>query len=743
MTRKILKGWIFDVYPVYGGMRLWFIDPSGQKHRLFDSFSPSFYVGGPSSQLKKTLSFISRLNLPLRIKPSEGIEFYSGETIPVARVTVFNPLDYAKVVKWVITLENKKENRSLTLNLYNCDLSLPQLYFFSKDLFPLAFCEIGVGDKGEIQKIELMDLPWSTDYTIPPLSVMHLKMEGESIHPDQCGPRPLEIEIEGTTHVIEGVSERETIEQFNSMLARYDPDLILSEWGDPCILPQLISSAERLGLPLNLNREPSRKVHSRKEQSYFSYGRIVHKAQARLLFGRWHIDVCNSFLVSHTELEGVFEFARLSKIPVQQMARTSTGTGITSMQMDLAFQENILIPWRKREPEGFKSASQLLLSDKGGLTYTPKLGFHEEVGELDFASMYPSIMVKYNISPETINCRCCFDNLVPEIGHHLCKKRKGLIPRFLKPLLDKRTQYKRLMKEAEDPEQKRIYDERQSALKWGLVTTFGYQGYKNARFGKIEAHEAITAYSREKLLQAKSLVEAEGFEMIHAIVDSLMIRKWGTSEAAYEALALKISATCEIPIAFEGIFNWLHFPPSKSNPGLATPGRYLGVYRSGKTKLRGIEARRSDTPVFIKRAQLEMIEILSAARNREAYQSILPQVTDCFERYRDKLRSGQVPFFDLAISKALSKAPSEYQKASLIAIVANELAARGVRLMPGQTISYVITEMKARVPADRARALGFIDGAWGYDVEKYEALLSEALEVLCPVGMSTHSVRVG
>jgi len=390
MPGKILKGWIFDVYPVYGGMRLWFIDQKGQKHRLFDPFSPSFYIGGPPSQLKKTLSFISRLKLPMRIKASEGIEFYSGTTTPVARVTVFNTLDYAKVVKWVITLENKKENRAESLSLYNCDLSLPQLYFFSKGLFPLAFCKLRVGNKGEIREIELEDSPWSTNYTIPPISVMHLKMEGESIHPDQTGTRPLELTIEGTTHVIGGVCETETgtsiIDRFNSLLERYDPDLILSEWGDPCILPQLIAGAERLGVPLHLNREPSRKVQSRKERSYFSYGRIVHKAQARLLFGRWHIDVCNAFLVSHAShsglesLGGVFEFSRLSKIPIQHMERSSTGTGITSMQMDLAFQENILIPWRKQEPEGFKSATQLLLSDKGGLTYTPKLGFHEEVG---------------------------------------------------------------------------------------------------------------------------------------------------------------------------------------------------------------------------------------------------------------------------------------------------------------------------------------------------------------------------
>jgi len=123
----ILKGWIFDLYPVYGGMRLWLIDASGKKHRLFDSFAPSFYIGGPPAHLRECCTFIAKLNLPLRIERSEGIEFYSGRTIPVFQVTVFNPLHFAKVVQWVISLENKKGIQSGALSLYNCDLSLPQL----------------------------------------------------------------------------------------------------------------------------------------------------------------------------------------------------------------------------------------------------------------------------------------------------------------------------------------------------------------------------------------------------------------------------------------------------------------------------------------------------------------------------------------------------------------------------------------------------------------------------------------
>jgi DNA polymerase-2 len=69
------------------------------------------------------------------------------------------------------------------------------------------------------------------------------------------------------------------------------------------------------------------------------------------------------------------------------------------------------------------------------------------------------------------------------------------------------------------------YDRRQTAIKWTLVTCFGYLGYRNARFGRIEAHEAVTAFGREKLLQAKEICEERGFELLHALTDSIWIRK--------------------------------------------------------------------------------------------------------------------------------------------------------------------------------------------------------------------------
>ncbi len=84
----------------------------------------------------------------------------------------------------------------------------------------------------------------------------------------------------------------------------------------------------------------------------------------------------------------------------------------------------------------------------------------------------------------------------------------GLVPLTLKPLLEKRIGMKMALLTLPkwDPRVKR-YKMCAQSHKWLLVTCFGYLGYKNARFGRIEAHQAVTAYGRETLLAAKEAAE--------------------------------------------------------------------------------------------------------------------------------------------------------------------------------------------------------------------------------------------
>ncbi len=65
-------------------------------------------------------------------------------------------------------------------------------------------------------------------------------------------------------------------------------------------------------------------------------------------------------------------------------------------------KQGIAVPFRKSDPEVIRHISRLQAADRGGMMFQPAPGIYEDVEEIDFTSMYPSIIVKSNLSPETI-----------------------------------------------------------------------------------------------------------------------------------------------------------------------------------------------------------------------------------------------------------------------------------------------------------------------------------------------------
>jgi DNA polymerase-2 len=531
--------------------------------------------------------------------------------------------------------------------------------------------------------------------------------------------------------------------EIRAFLRRFDPDVILSKDGDASLLPLLFSAEKKWKISIPWNRElhPVNREVRPKGFSYFSYGRTYYKAPAHLFLGRWHIDLKNSFIYGESGIEGVIELARLAKIPVQRMARTSPGTAITSMQLDLAFQEDILIPWRKGEPERFKTAWDLLVADKGGLVFQPRLGIFEDVAEIDFASMYPTMMAIHNISPETVFCKCCGNHSVPESGYTLCEKREGIVPKTLRPVLARRTWLKKMAKEG-DPEKREVYNRKQIALKWMLVTSFGYLGYRNARFGRIEAHEAVTAFGRESLLRAKEICEGEGFELLHAITDSLWIRKKGADDEEILRLCQKISEATGITMSLEGIYRWMVFLPSKRNPESPVASRYFGLFRNGKIKARGLAFRRSDMPPLVQEAQILMLETLAKSNDAKDYQSKIPEILELLLEYSLRLKNGQVRHEDLAVGKRISQEPNDYQVDSLTALAAQQLEDFGIPIHPGEKVQYVIKDAESKDKTDRVRPLPLVGPDDHYDVKKYlESLFKAGEEVLIHFGYNAKRLK--
>ncbi len=245
---------------------------------------------------------------------------------------------------------------------------------------------------------------------------------------------------------------------------------------------------------------------------------------------------------------------------MQELSRLSPGSAVTALQVNQALRDGVLVPWKRNLAEYWKTDEELLIADRGALVIEPKVGLHENAFEIDFASLFPNIMVKHNISPETVLCGCCPDSekRVPFTHYNICQQHIGLIPRVLKPLIERRMTYKRRIKDC--PSRAEEYEMKQNILKWLLVTSFGYMGFNKARFGRIECHESITAYGREILLRTIELTDDMGFEILHGIVDSLWVK--GPEP---EKLCELASSEIGIPLELKGEFRWIVFLPNKSN----------------------------------------------------------------------------------------------------------------------------------------------------------------------------------
>lgn len=700
-------------------MALWVIEASGKRCRLIDrTFQASFYVQGPEVRLSRLAQAIAT-RFPARCVFTERLNVWDGRGLRVLEVATRHAVLFSALSRFVRRFDG-------SLQLYNSDLMLATVYCWEKGIFPLARISAEAGDSGEIRSLACQDDEWSTRYDLPPFRILQVRLEGlAQVNPRHGRHGAVEVQIDGEWRTLDDSDEPVAV-SFERLLRTYDPDVIVSEWGDAVLFPMLLRQAAQWRIRLSLNREPA-PIQRSAPRSYMSYGRILFKQSATTLLGRLHIDMENSFIIGNCELPGLWELGRVTKLPIQYAARTTTGTGISYMQMELAYKDGVLIPEQKAEPENPKHPDELLAADRGGLVFAPRQGFFENVAELDFISEYPSIMARFNISPETVNCGCCTDApRVPELGYRICQRRRGITSRVVGRLIEKRQLYKRQAQE--DLEQARDYKLQRDALKWLLVTCFGYTGYKNARFGKIEAHEAINAFAREKLLCAKEIAEERGFRVLHALVDSLYVQRAGATDEDYKQLAREIEAQTRLPLAVEAVYRYVVFLPSKEDPEIPVPNRFFAVSQNGELKVRGLECRRHDSPPLVVRMQRQVLTILGEAWDFASYCRKLADAREVYEKCLARLMECSVAPEGLVINKRLTRAPKEYQKNNLTAIAARQLDRAGVKLRPGETIQFIITDVDAKLIDDRVRAWTLWEAWRGYDVGAYKEALEKGFQ---------------
>ncbi len=720
-------------------MVIWLKQRNGNVISLIDSWSPSIYVYADNREDMKRLlhipevaTFVSSLDFEYKIT-----DITDREPRQVLRLTLRNAKEVLKLAKAVYCSAPYG-----LYQIYNADIDSVQMYMYEHDLFPLALVKAHANN-GKIEW-SLLDSVDRIEYELPNLKELQLfvKHNKQGLLAKPEDPiASIELLSNGERIAIEG-DEQNILLQLVERVHEIDPDIVFTHKGDSFIVPSLLQRAHALGVSekIVIGRcdEPVT-LPKRKGSTYFSYGKVIYKPRPIRFFGRIHIDTSNTFVHAACGINGLIEVARTCRVPLDTTARASIGRIMTSIEFYHACKDNILIPWKPMLAERFKSAWDLMVGDRGGFIFEPKVGVHDSVGEIDFSSLYPMLMYRKNISAETIGCDCCPDSKsrVPELDYNICEKRIGIIPRSLELILQKRAKYKELKKSSRDKITRELYDARQTALKWVLVSCFGYLGFRNAKFGRIDAHMAVCAFARKTLFDAVRIAQNNAYEIMHGIVDSLWLKKRKATEQDYSELCLQIKDETDFPISFEGIYKWVAFLPSKMHDGLPVINRYFGVFRNGDIKIRGIEARKHDTPELITKCQMEMLRVLSRYDNSAEVKLHLAEAIAVLIRYLRMLEDRNVPIEDLIINKRLSKKASEYRKEILQATVSRQLAKHGITLDAGESIRYIITDFYNRDPEKRAVHVDMLKEGTEYDIGKYSEMLIDSVNtILTPFGLT-------
>jgi len=740
-----VEGWLLDVYPGRDGeMVAWLKKDDGSAVRLTDGWRNAIYVSSSAEGLEQLAEWAEHQYMVFSCEyVNRRVNVFEYAKRPVLKLTLRNADHSERLAKELEMLDVKSP-----LHIFNADLMPAQTYFFEKELFPLA--HVRAEQAGASIRWKTLDSVMSEDYKIPPLrkASIRVRVDASGRIPKFSDPIGMITVTSGetVTEIVEG-DERAKILSLVDAIRGLDPDIVFVEQGDGFTTHYLAERAWMNGisdrLVLSRDREPLRRLASR-GTSYMAYGKVLRTPTSHKLYGRINLDAENYFVFSECGLDGLFEIARLCRMPLHKGSRASIGKCLSSLQAYVAFKDELLIPWKPSRAEIPKTAKTLLAGDRGGFIYEPKVGLHEGVGEIDFTSLFPFIMTEHNISAETVLCWCCPDSgtRVPDVGYHICEKRDGVIPRSLEPILTKRVDYKVKKKNERDPELKRIYTSRVDALKGILVCSFGYLSYRNAKFGLIDCHISVCAYARRILLETARIAEMRGFEVVHGIVDSLWVKRPGATEKDFEELRREIQAAIGLPLAFEGVYRWVAFLPSRMHEDVPVLNRYFGVFEDGSMKVRGIELRRRDGIKVVTDCQSELLRLLAQGKTLDEARRFIPEAIQAVRGFADRIRGGGVPVADLVILNSLSKNHDQYNSSLVQVSAIRQLAEEGLELMAGQSVSYVITDYRSKVQSERAHPVELLDSSTKYDPDRYvELLLRGASAILQPFGVDEEALR--
>jgi DNA polymerase I len=520
----------------------------------------------------------------------------------------------------------------------------------------------------------------------------------------------------GRQEVIISRDEREVIKSFVSAFREEDPDVILTYNGDSFDFPYLVERAKQNRVSLALGRDGSavtarrggiRDTYTLAGRDTVDLYRIVERDMQEVkvktldnvaeylgvmrredrvllendeLYSLWEkgetkrieeytlADVVSTLEIGKRLLPAQIELCRLVKQFLTDCSRMGRGRQVESYLMYKAAERNEMIPKHR-----YVQSEHMY---EGGYVMEPEKGIFEDVVVLDFASMYPNIMIAYNISPDTYvesgdeeHCHISPSN------HAFLKEPDGFFRQILRELIEERKRLKKSAKSSVDML-------RQQTIKILTNSFYGYTGWGGARWYKLECAEATAAWGRYTIKKVIEEARKRGMNVIYSDTDSLFCVEKGDMKRFAEEMNSQLPLELEVREHYKRIF-------------FAGKKRYAGLQDDGSIVVRGLEVRRGDWCELAKRLQEEIIgTILREGDVEKAKGHAIEAI--------NKIKGGKTSTEEITIYKSITRSIDSYETAQAHVAALKRAMDEQEDIEFSNKIGYVVLEGKGRI-SDRTK----------------------------------------
>lgn len=765
--------WLLDVNhePRDGKPEIWMwgVDDHGRRVLVIDrNFAPYFYLVLGAQETPETV--LERVRRKQAELPSvEGFELtvrrFFGQPVYAIKVLCRNPdlvPELAEALSGVVGVERCLEG----------DVRYSMRYLVDNDVSPCGWLETEVAEEdGSGIQVDRVLVAKSAPKriqmeTTPKLRVLSFHAV---YHASRGTPKPDRDPVlvvatvtdrgERKQFVAEGADDTFVLASFVRYVRQYNPDVVVGFETNRLHWQYLAARAKRLGVDFSVDRVgmlphtsvyghvsvtgrtsvdvldladelPEVKVKTVEnladylgvkelgkqtvidETEYASYWDNPSKRSELVKFAKERAECISG--VFNAMFNYAAELSRLVGLPLDHVVKAAVGFRTEWYMIREAFRIGELIPERTERP---------YIPYVGGIVLSPKPGIHENVANLDFKSMYPSIMVEKNVSPDTYLQPTEPEppqgvNIAPEVGHRFRKEPPGFYRRILTSLLAARGNVRqKMMNLSPRSEEYRLLDARQRAIKVITNAVYGYAGWIGARWFRKPVAEAAAAWGRETISTSIELAKQMGLDVIYGDTDSIFVKY---DPQKVEALCRTIEERLGLEMKPDKINKLILFTEAKK--------RYCGLLPDGSLDMVGLEAVRGDWANVAKDTQEKVLELVLKQRSPD-------KAVRFVREHIGRIRKQKVSFRDLIIWKTLTKPAEQYEVNAPHVQAAKMLMKEGWELAVGDKVGYVVTHGAGKL---YERVKPYVFASYGeVDTEYYVSnqVVPAALRILSLFGV--------